>query len=185
MKDHAFIQLVDWNHCWHLRIASPLLAVMIMFSAPVISRQSDISQPIDVRADRSEYDEKAGRQTLSGNVEVTQGTMQILADQISIDLKDNALSRIEGVGSPIRFRQENDAGELMQGQAQRIIYDALNGTLTLLGAATLSQPRQELVSEKIIFDSRSQKVLAQGGEGGGRVSIQIKPPANVSQTDQD
>ncbi len=64
----------------------------------------------------------------------------------------------------------------MQGEARRIIYNALEGTLILQGSATLSQPRQNLVSDQITFNVRTQKVSAQGGGDTGRVSIQIQPP---------
>lgn len=141
-----------------------------------LARQSDLAQAIDVRADKSEYDEKAGTQTLTGNVEISQGTMRITADSIAILLENNTLSEITGSGSPIRFEQENDAGELMRGEARRIIYNAVSGTLILEGAATLRQPRQNLVSERITFDARTQKVSAEGGGETGRVSIQIQPP---------
>lgn len=157
-----------------------LLIALISASHTVLARQSDRSQPIDVRADSSEFDEKAGIQTLQGNVEITQGTMQISADFIAISLKNNALSKIEGRGSPIRFVQENEAGELMQGEAREIIYNAVDGTLVLVGEASLSQPRQSLTSERITFNGQTQKVSADGGgdNSGGRVSIQIQPPSN-------
>ena len=148
---------------------------------PALARQSDLKQPIDIRADKSEFDEKAGRQTLTGNVEITQGSLRITADSIAIALKDNALSTITGTGSPIHFEQQNEAGELMTGEAQRISYDALAGTLILEGKATLSQPKQELVSERITFNARTQKVSAEGGPQAGRVSIQIQPPASADQ----
>ena len=160
-------------------VVSALLAWLFVSSlSPALARQSDLSQPIDVRADSSEYDEKAGTQTLTGNVEISQGTMRITADRIAIALKDNALSSITGTGSPIRFEQENEAGELMQGEAERIVYDAQAGVLTLEGSASLSQPRQNLVSDSITFDARTQKVSAKGGGDEGRVSIQIQPPTS-------
>lgn len=141
-----------------------------------LAREDDLTQPIEVQADKSEFDEKAGTQTLSGNVEITQGTMRITADNIAIALKDNALHTISGTGNPISFQQETETGDTMKGEAESIIYDALAGTLTLKGAATLSQPRQNLVSDLIVFDARTQKVNAEGGGKTGRVSIQILPP---------
>lgn len=140
------------------------------------SRESDLTQPIDVQADKSEFDEKAGTQTLSGNVEIVQGTMRISADNISIALKNNALHTISGTGSPIKFQQDTEAGETLKGEAESIVYDAIAGTLILKGAAKLSQPRQNLVSNIIEFDARTQKVKAEGGGKTGRVSIQILPP---------
>lgn len=159
-----------------LKQLSLILVALLVFQQQGMARQSDLSKPIDVRADSSEFDEKAGVQTLSGNVQITQGTMQISADFIAISLENNALSTIEGRGSPIRFEQENEAGELMRGEAETIIYDARSGTLTLKGAAKLSQPRQNLTSEQITFNAETQKVSAQGGGTSGRVSIQIQPP---------
>lgn len=153
-----------------------LILTPIFTSSLLHARQSDLGKPIDVRADKSEYDEKAGLQTLTGNVEISQGTMRISADKISISLKNNALSKITGSGSPIRFEQENEAGELMSGEASRIVYDAISSTLMLEGSATLNQPRQNLVSERITFNAKTQKVSAEGGANSGRVSIQIQPP---------
>lgn len=154
------------------------LSVFMMFASNTsMAKQSDLEQPIDIRADSSEFDEKAGIQSLSGNVQITQGTLKISADFIAITLKDNALNKIEGRGSPILFTQENEAGELMKGEAREIMYNASNGTLVLKGAASLSQPKQSLTSEQITFNTRTQKVNAQGGNNG-RVSIQIQPPSS-------
>jgi lipopolysaccharide export system protein LptA len=157
------------------RLTALLVLFALFATPPAAAKKSDFKQPVDVQADRSEYDEQQGVQTLIGNVEITQGTMKILADRIAIHLRDNKLSSIEGVGSPIHFEQQNEAGELITGEAREINYDAVRGSLVLAGNATLSQPRQELVSERIVFDSRTQKVIAEGGDNG-RVSIRIQPP---------
>jgi lipopolysaccharide export system protein LptA len=157
-----------------------LLTVSVLCTGSAHARESDLTQPIEVQADKSEFDERAGTQTLSGNVEITQGTMSITADNIAIALKDNALHSISGTGAPVRFQQETELGDVMKGEAESIIYDAIAGTLTLKGAATLSQPRQNLVSDLIVFDARTQKVNAEGGGKTGRVSIQILPPTEAS-----
>jgi len=165
-------------------LAAPFLAALLvaaLCAAPLAARESDLSQPIDVSADRSEYDERSGTQTLVGNVEIRQGTLLITADRIDVGLRDSRLASIDGAGSPIRFEQENDAGETIRGEARRISYDATNGTLVLSGEATLVRPGQRMSSERIAFDSRTQTVSAEGAEGEdgkrGRVNIRIEPPA--------
>lgn len=162
------------SHGFSQFIAFVLLALTLV-SPWVHARTSDFEKPIDVKADRSEFNDKDGVQTLSGNVVITQGSMVIKADSIIVRLKDNKLSTIEGKGSPIKFQQENDEGELITGECQNIVYDAVDGRLTLSGAATLSEPQQNLRSDRIVFDSISQTVLAEGGKTG-RVSITIQPP---------
>lgn len=163
------LQLCTWLFVALLLLALPLL------TKPANAKTSDFEQPIDVKADRSEFNDLEGVQTLSGNVVITQGTMVINASSITVKLKDNKLSTIEGDGSPIKFQQENDEGELVTGECQHIVYDAVDGRLILSGAATLSEPKQNLRSDRIVFDSISQTVVAEGGETG-RVSITIQPP---------
>ncbi len=158
-----------------LPVSLLMVALLSMLAIESYARKSDFSMPIDVQADRSEFDEKEGVQSLIGNVEISQGTLKILADSISIRLKDNKLNTIEGQGTPIHFEQLNEAGELVIGEANSIIYDAEAGSLILLGKATLKQPRQHLESERIVFDSVTQTVSAEGGDKG-RVSIRIQPP---------
>lgn len=144
-------------------------------STRATAAESDFSQPIDVSADRSEYNQKTGKQVLSGNVEIRQGSMLIKADSIDVVLADNKLSKIEGQGSPIAFQQLNEEGELVTGSCDSISYDAVNGILTMTGNAQLKQPKQQLKSDSIVFNSINQSVIAQGGESG-RVSITIQPP---------
>lgn len=147
----------------------------LSLAAGLNAKTGDETQPIDVSADRSEYDNKAGIQRLIGNVEIVQGTMKITANEIAIHLKDNRLARIEGKGSPIRFEQLNDLNESVVGEANAIDYNATDGTLILTGDARLQQPRQELNSSRIVFNSRAQTVKADGGDQG-RVNIRIQPP---------
>jgi len=158
-----------------LPVLTMLIILIAASSVTGFAAESDFSQPIDVSADRSEYNEKTGKQSLSGNVEIRQGSILINADSIEVILKDNKLSVIEGRGSPIKFQQQNELGELITGSCERISYDALNGILTLTGNAHLKQPKQELRSESIKFNSISQSVVAEGGQSG-RVTITIQPP---------
>ena len=162
-----------------LRTAALVAALALASAAP--ARESDLLEPVDVSADRSEFDERAGTQVLEGNVDIRQGTMRIRADRIEIRLEDGRLSRIDGAGSPIRFEQRDEAGDLMRGEARAIRYDAVAGNLVLEGGATLSRPKQRLASERITFDARTQRVTAEGGPGAegeepGRVTIRIEPP---------
>ena len=169
-----------------LRVLAALAALAWAGAAP--ARESDLSQPVDVSADRSEFDERAGTQVLEGNVDIRQGTLRIRADRIEIRLENGRLAGIDGAGEPIRFEQEDDAGEPMRGEARRIRYDAIAGNLVLEGGATLSRPRQELTSERITFDARTQRVSAEGaGEAGGdgRVNIRIQPPPDAAERAAD
>ena len=55
------------------------LLLISLLAATVQAKDGDENQPIDVNADRSEYDDKAGIQRLIGNVEIVQGSLKITA----------------------------------------------------------------------------------------------------------
>lgn len=173
-QSNTHLLLTTSNIVFTLLCASLVLCA-ILFGHSAQARNSDFSKPINIFADRTEYDEKTGIQVWVGNVEMSQGTMVIKADRIKITLRDKKLSRIQGTGTPIEFQQENEAGELVTGQANAIDYQAELNSLALSGNATLTQPGQRLQSERIEFDLIKQKVSAEGGNKG-RVSIQIQPP---------
>lgn len=158
-------------------LAATLLLPGLMHNAS--ARESDIGQPVEISADRSEFDERAGTQLLEGNVDIRQGTMRIRADRIEVSLTNGRLAAIVGTGTPLSFEQENESGELMQGAASRIVYDAIEGSLVLEGGATLEQPRQSLTSDRIVVDTRTQTVRAEGNatdDSPGRVTIRLEPP---------
>ncbi len=152
-----------------------ILILLLAIPLSLQARKSDFAQAIDVQADSSEFDEKSGLQILRGNVEISQGSMKIQADEITVDLQLGKLSLIRGKGSPIIFQQENEDGELVVGRCEEIEYDAAKATLKLSGNASLTQPNQELSGDVILFESKTQKVLAEGGKDR-RVNIKIQPP---------
>lgn len=154
-----------------------LLSLLLITAPQVYGRVADFDKPVDVKADRSEYSEQSNSQVLEGNVVITQGSMRIEADRITVTLADNKLSTIKGEGNPIKFQQENEQGQLIQGECREILYEAALSRLTLTGNATLKEPRQQLSSDRIVFNARTQTVIAERGETG-RVSITIQPPDN-------
>ncbi len=161
-------------------IKTILLCLIIL--NPLISeaRKSDFSQAVDVQADTSIFDEQTGMQVLRGNVEISQGTMNIKAEEISVQIELGRLSVIQGKGSPISFSQENEQGEIITGECDEFLYNASNALLVLIGNASLKQPNQEMSGSRIEFNSKTQKVKAEGGKTG-RVSIKIQPPSNDDQ----
>ena len=154
---------------------SLILCLLLAIPLVGLSRQADFNKPIDVQADSSEFDEKTGIQTLRGNVQITQGSMKINADEIAVSIENGKLAVIKGKGSPIVFEQENEEGKMVTGHCDEIIYEAAQARLVMIGQAKLKQPNQELSGDRIEFDSKTQKVRAEGGTNG-RVQIKIQPP---------
>lgn len=151
-----------------------LMCISGIFSVQALAQTTDHTKPINVKADSSVYNDKLGTQVLSGNVEVTQGSLSIFADTIEIEIKNGALFRITGTGSPIRFQQMTLDNQLIRGQCNEIIYNTETSQITFRGNASFERPGQELSGHSIEYNLSELTFKASGNESG-RVNITLQP----------
>jgi lipopolysaccharide export system protein LptA len=132
----------------------------------------------------------------SGNVVISQGTLQIRADRLELRETPEGYQMAQATGAPGKpasYRQKRDgADEVVEGQAQRIDYDSRAGTLRFAGAAVVRRLRGATVADEIqgaliLWDSTAESFSVQGGAAtaanpGGRVRAVITPrvPADAA-----
>jgi lipopolysaccharide transport protein LptA len=104
------------------------------------------------------------RWTFQGNVRIEappRGSLQ--SDQAILEIKDNRIARATIIGSPAVFEQQH-AGALgmTRGHADQIVYDVTKGTVSLIKDAwlSLSGGSNDITSQQIVYDIRSEKVQA-------------------------
>ena len=107
--------------------------------APAQADKADRTQPIVVEADRpGTLDLQRQVVVFNGNVQISQGTMQIFADRIDVrELPGGHRAAVAlGVpGKPAGYRQKRDGlDETVEGKADRIEYDGKTGQLRLAGS---------------------------------------------------
>lgn len=159
-----------------------LIGSLSALSLSAFALPSDRNQPISLLADRATYNEKTGVTTYTGNVVIEQGTMKLQASSLVANLnKDRGISTITASGSPAKFQQQVDANKpLSRGQAQKILYNAETGILTLSGGASLSQNGASISGSTLRYSMNKGDIEALGSGGktdAGRVKIVI-PPSN-------
>ena len=149
-----------------------LLAAALPFDA--IAKSSDRTQPMDVSSDRTDAmlgDE--GNAVLTGNVVITQGTLQVGADRATIHRNAGEISQVVLTGAPATMKQVNDNGETMNAHAAQIVYTLNNDLIVLTGAVVIEQPRGTLRGETVKYDLKSGRL--DGGGDGSRVKMRIMP----------
>ncbi len=151
-----------------------LAAVTLPGTNIALAQTNDHTKPINVKADSSVYNERSGTQTLSGNVEITQGSMSIFADNIVIEIRNGALFRITGNGSPIRFEQLTPNNELIKGECNEIVYNTATTEITFRGNASFERPGQRLSGDTIEYNLNELTFKA-AGNNQGRVNITLQP----------
>jgi len=138
--------------------------------------ESDAQQPMLIEADKVEVDEGQSTSLYLGQVQVDQGTMRLLADQVTVHHRsDRRIKYIIARGAPAVYRQQmdGDQGEL-QAFAKRMDYDAERDELVLTGEALVIQGTDRIASERIVYDRAHARVQA-GGDS--RVKILMTPQA--------
>ncbi|SDB88569.1 lipopolysaccharide transport periplasmic protein LptA [Acinetobacter boissieri] len=174
-----------------LKIA--LLSALLVQPLTAFALPSDRSQPISLVADKATYNEKTGLTTYTGNVVIEQGTMKLQATAVTAQLnKARQISTVSATGSPARFQQQTDANKTAKGQAQKIVYSADTGIITLTGNATVDQNGASIRGATLRYSMNRGDIEAVGDRIGGTTAtstsasqnqgrVQITIPANSSQ----
>lgn len=149
---------------------------------------SDKEQPIQIVADVAVRDEVAGETRYEGNVVLTQGSLQITADKLSIQHSDSGADRIIATGSPATLIQQPTPDQTpVDASAQRIEYIRSEDLVRLLEDARIAQNGSTLSGNQIDYLVSQRSVRAAGTPGAlgeGRVEVVI-PPENLRNNGSD
>jgi lipopolysaccharide export system protein LptA len=157
----------------HLLLAIAFLAAL-PFAATAL--ESDVDKPIEVEANSVEIDEKSGKSVYKGNVVLTQGSIRLTADKVTVIQHEKKSDQIKAVGSPARITQKSQKGKSpIKGRSSRVEYDVDSNMLYLIGNAVITQDKDTFKSDRIAYDRK--KSLIKGGtsaKGKQRVRVTIK-----------
>ena len=134
-------------------------------------------------ADKATYSERTGVTSYSGNVTITQGTLKLAADNITVNLSEGrSINSAVATGRPATMQQvvTKEKG-LARGQANKIDYNAQNGIVTLTGNAKLTQNGASFAGNVIRYSLKVGDVEATSG-GSQRVELIFPPSQSNSRT---
>lgn len=112
-----------------------------------------------------------------GNVRISVEGGALRSNEAVVNFAANRIARATITGEPAEFEQLRTAsGELARGRAGLIDYDVPGGTVTLSKSAWLTDGRNEISGQELVYNVREQRVQAQTKPGDtGRVRITIRP----------
>ncbi len=162
----------------HPSVRIGLVATLALASPLVVALPEDRAQPIHLEANRGQLDQKTGVSVYEGNVIITQGSMRLTADTVTIYVKDNNFQRMEATGAPVnlRYRPTADKPEI-QGASQRVEYDVAGAKVIMSGGAKLTQGQDTFTGERVEYDLKGDVVRARGAGDNGRIQFTIQPQA--------
>ncbi|HMO45527.1 MAG TPA: lipopolysaccharide transport periplasmic protein LptA [Rubrivivax sp.] len=157
---------------------------------PVQAEKADRSKPMTIEADQpGSVDLQRQVVIFNGNVVITQGTMVLRADRVELRERPDGYREAKAVGTadkPASFRQKRDGvDETIEGEAERIEFDARSDTLRLSGNAAVRRLRagvlaDEITGSLITWDNTNELFRVTGGavtpdNPSGRVRAVLAP----------
>lgn len=164
------------------RIIAGVLLIWILPQAWAL--RSDRNQPIDIKADRVEVDQREQVSHYIGNVRMEQGTLKIDADEVVVYMDNGKLNKIVISGKPARFEQQPENQQaIVKSQADNMEYYAGEERLLLKHNAEVNQGGNHFHGEFIEYDTLTSTVKANKGEDNqSRVHAIIQPAKQQDET---
>jgi lipopolysaccharide export system protein LptA len=164
------------------RSASLLLFATLLACANAASaRTSDRSQVMDTEADQNTCTlGDAGQCTMTGNVQISQGSLDIRSAKAVIYRAGGDISRAVLTGSPVVLKQQMDDGTPMTAHAGNVDYNLQTETVVFTGDVQLDQPRGSMTGQRVVYNLKTGAIDSGGQSGGGRVHMRIQPKAGTA-----
>ena len=159
----------------------PLLGLLV--TTPVLAERADRNQPLQLESDSATVDDATQTSIFTGRVVLTQGTLVIRAEKMTVKQDDRRFQYATALGSPASFRQKREGlDEYVEGWGDRMEYDSKADKMQLFGQARLKRGQDEVNGNYIAYDAVSEFFQVAGGKGtatkgnpGGRVRAVIQP----------
>ena len=172
-----------------MRIRASLLAAAIAIAvSPAWAERADREKEIVVQANGSTANEAQRNIVFDGDVVITQGTMRMTANKVTVHEDPQHHKFYVAYGNPVTFRQKRDnVDEYVEGYAQRAEFDDLNDMLKLYDKARVKSAQNELTGNFISYDMTKELAQVAGAPPGqkapegSRVKVVIIPPKKDAQ----
>jgi lipopolysaccharide export system protein LptA len=152
-----------------------LAAVLVACAGTALARTSDRSQPMDTESAQNSCTlGDSGQCVMTGNVQITQGSLHIDAARAVIYRDGGDISRAVLTGGPVVLKQQMDDGTPMTARASNVDYNLRTEVVVFTGDVQLDQPRGTMSGQRVVYNLKTGAIDS-GGEGNGRVKMHILP----------
>ena len=158
---------------------APLYLLLFISSPPLWALESDRLQPVHIESEYATADYKNGFTVYSGKVKLSQGSLIIEADEITIRRgKDGAgVSSVVAIGKPAHFQQQPELKKPpIHARANQITYNVPKETLELQDDVHIDLAESTHQGSQFQYNIKTQ-VLNASGVKGSRVKVTFLPPA--------
>lgn len=155
-------------------IKSVILTALLSVSFSSQALTGDTEQPINIDSGSQSLDMNTNTVVFSDGVVITQGSIKVNANKVTIVRQEGKKETLDATGSPVTFEQILDDGKPVNGKGNSVHYDLNTEFLTLTGKAELKQLDSYIKAEHITYDVKKQQLKATSN-GKSRVKTVLIP----------
>lgn len=161
-----------------LLVKIPLVAGLSLTPALLLGLPEDRNQPIQLEADSAQLNQKTGVSVYQGNVIITQGSMRLTADKVTIHQQNGSFQRMDAEGKPVTMQYKPaPEKEEIHGVSQQVEYNVSTAKMIMTTNARITQGQDVFSGDRIEYDLKEDLVKAKGAAQGGRIQFILQPKA--------
>lgn len=179
---HSFEEQKRRFSDWSAQLRVVALLIGLLACGPAQSLPDDRDQPIRITADTAIRDEKQGFTVYSGNVHMIQGSLEIVADKLTIYHETAEANKIVAVGNPAKMQQLPALDEpMVRARAQTIEYYKLEDRVHLKIDAHITRDDGSSVTGDSIDYYITEELIKADSEQSpdGKPVVVVIPPTVV------
>jgi len=155
---------------------------LLMLPLAALAKTTDRDQPMNIESATNDCNltDDDGKCRFTGNVVITQGTLEVRADTADVFRKAGQVDRIVLTGRPATMKQTMDDGSPMNAKADNIEYRVNEDTIILTGNYTVDSPKGSNAGQRMVYNTKTGNM--QSGGDGTRVRTVIQPKTKAPAT---
>ncbi len=165
-----------------------LVLAGLLFCSIAVALDKDKTAPVTINADTTNIDFRTGKRVLTGNVDITQGTLNIKADKVVLLYKGDDIDTATAYGKPVRFKQLPEGHtELVHGEGKTLELKQAKDLITLKNNAKITQGTNTITGKVIYYNTKTSKMTVKGQSSVKQKSTtadEQKSPATTKSADQ-
>lgn len=156
-----------------------LLVISLLAPWSGFAAGNDRQQPVNLRADRIDIDQKKKTSLYRGHVVLTQGTLRLTAARAEARQRGNQIDTVTAQGAPVTFRHRPEGGvDYIEGNAGRAHYQVAERRVDLYRNVTVQRGRDTFRAAVAHYDLEKRNLTAEG-DAERRAYVALVPRARV------
>ena len=162
-----------------------ILTILLSIPSITFSEEADRDKAIEIESDTMTVDDAKSISIYKGDVILTQGTLIIRANELTVREDSQGFQHSTAIGKPTTFKQKREGrDDYIEGRAERIEYDGHMDKVHLYSGASVKRGNDTVFGDYIMYDTNAEFAQALSGttknENGdevkkGRTRVIIKP----------